>query len=92
MNKEDKYKKLVLSLLFDVIGMIPFLDLVWAPVSAYLMIKMYKSKEGKVAAVISFIEEALPFLDVVPTFTIMWLYTYVFKEVTVEKIKKMIEI
>lgn len=92
MNTDDKYKKLALSLVFDAIGMIPFLDLLWAPMSAYLMMKMYKGKEGKVAAVVSFIEEAVPFLDVIPTFTIMWVYTYVFKGATAEKIKKTIEV
>jgi hypothetical protein len=87
MNK--KYQKLVLSLIFDGIGMIPLLDLFWAPLSAYLMTKMYKGKKGKIAAVVTFIEEALPFLDVIPTFTIMWLYTYVFMK---EKVDKIIEI
>lgn len=91
MTKDDKYKKLALSLVFDAIGMIPFLDMVWAPVSAYLMMKMYKTKEGKIAAIISFVEEALP-LDIIPTFTIMWLYTYVFKSEAAEKIKKTIEL
>ncbi len=75
---DNKFKKLALGLVFDGIGMIPFLDLVWAPLSAYLMTKMYPGKRGKVAAAISFIEEALPFLDILPTFTMMWLYTYVF--------------
>ena len=92
MNLENKYKKLALSIIFDAIGFIPFIDVVWAPVSAYLMTKMYKGKEGKIAAVFSFIEEALPFLDVIPTFTIMWIYTYVFKGETAEKIKKTIEV
>jgi len=32
-----------------------------------------------VAAVISFAEEALPFFDVIPTFSLMWLYTFVLK-------------
>jgi len=31
----------------------------------------------------------LPFLDVIPTFTLMWLYTYVFSG---EKSKKIIEV
>ena len=79
----NKYKKLAISLLCDGLGYVSFLfpafDFVWAPLSAYVMTKLYKGKEGKVAAVISFIEEALPMLDVVPTFTFMWLYTYVFK-------------
>jgi hypothetical protein len=42
------------------------------------MTKMYKGKTGKVAAIINFVEEALPGFDVIPTFTLMWLYTYVF--------------
>lgn len=92
MITDDKYKKLALSLVFDAIGFVPFLDVVWAPFSAYLMTKMYKGKEGKIAAVISFIEEALPFLDVMPTFTLMWVYTYVFKSEAAEKIKKTIEV
>ena len=89
MNTENKFKKLALSLLFDAIGLasfvFPFLEIVWAPLSAYLMTKMYKGKEGKIAGVISFIEEAVPFLDVVPTFTLMWLYTFVFKKSNVKK-------
>ncbi|TYP98728.1 hypothetical protein C7447_10243 [Tenacibaculum adriaticum] len=93
MNTENKYKKLALSLVFDAIGYISFivpgvgefLDLVWAPASAYLMTKMYKGKKGKIAAAVSFIEEIAPGLDVIPTFTIMWLYTYVFSTRTVEK-------
>lgn len=78
----SKYRKLVLGILFDAFGYIsiifPPFDFVWAPASAWLMIKLYKGKKGKVAAVISFVEEALPFLDVIPTFTLMWIYTYVF--------------
>jgi len=78
-----KYNILLLSLLFDALGYVslvfPPFDIVWAPLSAYLMTKLYKGREGKIAAVISFIEEALPFMDVVPTFSLMWLYTYMFK-------------
>lgn len=74
-----KYKKLVLSILFDAIGFIPLTDFVWAPISAFLMQKMYKSKEGKFASFISLVEELLPFSDAVPTFTLMWIYTYLIK-------------
>ena len=80
---KKKYKKLFFGILFDAIGyasfIFPFFDIIWAPLSAYLMTKMYKGKEGKIAAVITFVEEALPFLDVIPTFTLMWIYTFVFK-------------
>ncbi len=83
---KNKYFILALSLLFDALGYVSFVipgvgeftDLIWAPVSAFLMLKLYKGKSGKVGAAISFIEEAMPGLDVVPTFTIMWFYTYIF--------------
>ncbi|MFT4684626.1 MAG: hypothetical protein ACI863_001234 [Flavobacteriales bacterium] len=79
----QKYKKLLLGLLFDALGYVsfifPFFDIVWAPLSAYLMTKLYKGRKGKIAAAITFVEEALPMFDVIPTFTLMWLYTYVFE-------------
>lgn len=87
MNLENtsKYKKLALGILFDAVGyasfIVPFLgefiDLFWAPASSWLMTKMYKGRKGKVAAAVSFVEEILPGLDIIPTFTIMWFYTYV---------------
>lgn len=76
----SKSKKLALSILFDAIGFITFIDIIWAPLSAYLMTKMYKGTKGKVGGVISFIEEIVPGMDIIPTFTIMWLYTYVFSK------------
>ena len=79
----NKYKTLALSLLFDALGYVSFVfppfDFIWAPLSAYFMTKLYKGREGKIAAVIAFIEEALPVLDIVPTFTLMWTYSFVFK-------------
>ncbi|APY09806.1 hypothetical protein BWZ22_00455 [Seonamhaeicola sp. S2-3] len=83
----NKYKKLFLSLILDALGYVSFIipgigefsDIVWAPVSAWVMTKMYKGKDGKIAGAVSFIEEAMPGLDVVPTFTLMWLYSYVLK-------------
>ena len=84
MNLQNlsKSKKFLIGILFDAFGYISFIfppfDFVWAPASAWLMTKLYKGKKGKIAAAISFVEEALPFLDIVPTFTLMWLYTFVF--------------
>ena len=78
----SKTKKLALSIVFDAIGYLSFIfppfDFIWAPASAWLMTKLYKGTKGKIAAAVSFVEEALPFLDVIPTFTLMWIYTYVF--------------
>jgi len=84
----NKYKKLLLSILFDAIGYVSYLfpgigelsDIIWAPLSAWIMTKLYKGNSGKVAAVINFAEEALPGFDFIPTFTLMWIYTYVFNE------------
>ena len=85
----SKYKKLVISIILDLIGLITFLDIIWAPLSGYIMTRLYKGQKGKVAGVISFIEEIIPGLDIIPTFTIMWIYTYVFsKEQQVININK----
>ena len=83
----NKSRDLVLGILFDAIGMlsfsIPFVgefgDVIWAPLSAFLMARMYKGTAGKVAGVFSFLEEIIPFTDFVPSFTLMWCYTYLFK-------------
>ena len=82
MNLENlsKNKKLALSIAFDAIGMLTILDIIWAPASGYLMSKMYKGNRGKVAGVVSFIEEIIPGFDIIPTFTIMWVLTYVFQK------------
>ena len=85
--KSDKYSKLFLSLLFDGIGMLSYvvpvfaepIDLIWAPISGILLMTMYKGTVGKLAGVFGFIEELLPFVDVIPTFTITWVYTYIIK-------------
>lgn len=90
----NKYKKLGIGLLLDALGLVSFIipgigefsDVIWAPISAYLMTKLYTGKAGKVGGVIAFVEEALPGFDLIPTFTLMWLYTYVFtsKETQIE--------
>ena len=86
----NKYSKLFLGILFDAIGYVSFLipgigeftDIVWAPLFGWLMTRLYKGKYGKIAGIITFIEEALPGLDIIPTFTLMWIYTYVFSKET----------
>ena len=85
--KNNKETMLVLSLLFDFIGMVSYFvpvfaevtDLVWAPISGILLVVMFKGTAGKLAGVFGFIEELLPFVDVIPTFTITWFYTYVIR-------------
>lgn len=84
----NKYKKLLIGIVLDALGYVSFFipgvgefsDIVWAPVSGWLMTKLYKGQPGKIAGVIAFFEEVLPGLDVIPTFTLMWIYTYIFKK------------
>jgi len=84
--KEKKFKYLLLGLLFDAVGMISFVipgigefsDLIWAPLAAWLMTRMYKGRSGQIAGAVAFVEELLPGLDWFPSFTLMWLYTYFF--------------
>ncbi len=93
-TKDNKYKNLLLGLLFDAIGMLsfalPFIgdfsDVIWAPIAGWLMTQMYRGRIGQVVGLLTFIEEIVPGLDIVPSFTLMWLYTYVFKGAGQKKI------
>lgn len=86
-TNRSKYRLLLWGLFFDAIGMlsfsIPFIgefsDLVWAPIAGLLLKSMYKGTVGKVGGILVFIEEALPGTDVIPTFTLTWIYTYLIK-------------
>jgi len=88
-EKSDKKKqKLFFSILFDLLGMVTFIvpvlgetfDVIWAPIAGFLLNRMYKGTVGKVGGVIVFIEELIPGLDFIPTFTLTWIYTYYFKK------------
>ncbi len=88
-NPNSKYIKLGLSILFDALGLLSFAipgvgefeDIVWAPLSYWLMTKMYAGTLGKVSGIISFVEEAIPGTDFIPTFTITWFVEhYYFKK------------
>lgn len=83
-----KNKLLIKGLFYDALGMAtmaipvvgPFLDLAWAPYAAKKIREMYPGKQGKLASVLVFLEEILPGTDIIPTFTLMWLYTFVWKK------------
>ena len=86
LNTKSKTKKLAYSLIFDALGYVSFIfppiDIICAPLAAYLMTRMYEGTTGKIAGAVAFIEEALPGFDIIPTFTLMWLYTFVFEPKT----------
>ena len=81
-------QQLILGIFFDAVGMlsfsIPFLgefsDVIWAPLSGLILARMYKGTVGKVGGFISFVEELLPFTDIIPTFTLTWIYTHIIKK------------
>ncbi len=88
VEHNNKTRDLIFSLALDAIGMlsfsIPFIgefaDVVWAPISGFIMVWMYKGTFGKVAGIVSFVEELLPGTDLIPSFTLMWFYTYFIKK------------
>ncbi len=83
-----KDKLFIKGLAYDLAGMAtvaipiigPFLDLLWAPYAAKKMSEMYPGRKGKLASALVFLEEILPGTDVIPTFTLMYLYTHVWKK------------
>ncbi len=95
MNKKSIL--FIVGLIFDLIGMASYLipvlgeaiDFVWAPISGLAMFIMYKGVKGAVGGVLSTVEELLPGLDLIPSFTLMWVYTYyIQKTEEIQEIKK----
>jgi len=80
-----KYTLLLMCILFDAIGMLsfslPFIgefsDVIWAPLSSILLYTMFRGVIGKLGGMISFLEEILPGMDFIPTFTLTWMYQFI---------------
>ncbi len=53
-----------------------FLDVIWAPVSAFIFFRMFGGVKGLFGGAFSFFEELMPGLDFIPTFTIAWALQY----------------
>lgn len=85
---ESKSSKLFFSIVFDLVGMASYvvpvvgelIDVIWAPIAGYLMTKVYPGNTGKTAGILTTIEELVPGLDIIPTFTLTWIYTYIIKK------------
>ena len=95
MGKVQKRPSLFICILLDVIGLatysIPGLgelaDLVWAPVSAIIFFKLFGGWKGAAGGVFNFIEELMPGLDFIPSFTIMWIFRSLGKTQTTRSIQ-----
>jgi hypothetical protein len=86
--EKPSVKKLIISMLLDLVGMatyfFPFIgesfDIIWAPMAGFILNRMYKGTVGKVGGIIVFLEEILPITDIIPTFTLTWMYTRYFSK------------
>lgn len=71
---------IAICLLMDVVGMLSYAvpalaefgDIIWAPFSALVFYKLFGGKLGVFGGAFDFLEEALPFTDFIPSFTIAW--------------------
>ncbi len=82
-NKLDNLSKKQLfryGIFFDILGMIPMLNFIWAPLSAYLMTRLYKGNVGKIGGMVSFIEEIVPGMNFFPSLTLTWIYVFIVKK------------
>ena len=78
--KRKLLPNLTTCIILDLVGMSSYLlpvigetfDLAWAPVSGVLFYLLFGKKMGVFGGIFSFIEEILPGVDVIPTFTIAW--------------------
>ncbi len=69
-----------ICILMDVIGMASFIfpglgelsDIIWAPISGFVFYKLFGGRLGLIGGVFDFLEEILPFTDIIPSFTIAW--------------------
>jgi hypothetical protein len=67
------WSRLVVSIIIDIVGVVSHigLDWVWAPIQTILIMALYETTIPS-AKYVSFVEEILPFTDIVPTATIAW--------------------
>jgi hypothetical protein len=53
-----------------------FADILWAPISAMIFYKTFGGFKGAFGGVFNFLEEILPGLDFIPTFTLTWFWQH----------------
>ena len=82
MNKPISQPSLLICILMDIIGYATYAvpgfgelgDILWAPVSAIIFYRMFGGWKGAFGGLFNFVEEILPGLDFIPSFTIMWVW------------------
>lgn len=84
MKNQQTKVSLLFCILMDFLGYasyaVPFLgefaDILWAPVSAFIFYRTFGGWKGAFGGVFNFVEELMPGLDFIPTFTITWVWNY----------------
>ncbi len=79
-----KRSDLIASIAIDALGMATYLipalgetaDIVLAPIISILIYAVHRTTIGAIAG---FFEEIIPFTDIIPTATIIWIYRYILK-------------
>ena len=82
MIKQQTSTSLIFCVLMDFIGYasyaLPVLgefgDIIWAPISALIFFRTFGGWKGAVGGLFNVVEDILPGLDFIPSFTIMWLW------------------
>ena len=78
--KKIKVPPIGLCIIMDFLGMatygLPWLgefaDIVWAPISGFVFFLLFGGRFGLIGGALDFLEEILPFTDIIPSFTIAW--------------------
>src|SRR5579875_1801587 len=83
--QQKRMPSLKTCLILDLVGcafiFIPFFgevfDMIWAPISAVIFFLMFGGgKRALLGGIFSFVEEMVPGLNFIPTFTIAWFLEY----------------
>jgi len=73
-----------LCLVMDILGCVfvmipiigPVIEMLFAPISAVIYLRLFGVRRGLFGGVFNFVEELIPGLDFIPTFTITWFVRY----------------
>jgi len=71
---------IAICIIMDLVGMATYLipafgefgDIVWAPISGYIFYTLFGGRFGVIGGVLNFLEEIIPYTDIIPSFTIAW--------------------
>ena len=79
-TQKDFLPNIAICVLMDLAGMTTYIfpalgewaDVIWAPISGYIFLKLFGGRLGAIGSVLNFLEEVIPFTDIIPSFTIAW--------------------